>query len=178
MARNKPRLYVALYARGGAARMAGGEDRYHWALITGPKQEADASRGKRYHAKEPRPGMWEYSEQNTGTASTLMILVRIRVAKIKSMARLEQVLRGVPIRAGQPGWNCVEWVREALSALARDGKALGSSRIDWQTVRNKAMQYVQQKAAQHRFDGRARPGQFNPRVVPTFDLLEEREVIQ
>ncbi|VBB78305.1 Putative protein of unknown function [Podospora comata] len=178
MARNKPRLYVALYARGGAARMPGGEDGYHWALITGPKREADASRGKRYHAKEPRPGVWEYSEQNTGTASTLMILVRIRIAKVKNMVRLEQVLRSVPIRVGQPGWNCVEWVREALSALAGDGKALGTSRIDWQTVRVTAMRYVRQKAAEHRFDGRARPGQFNPRVVPTFDLLAGREVIQ
>lgn len=72
----------------------------------------------------------------------------------------------------------MEWVREALSALAGDGKAFGTSRIDWQTVRVTAMRYVRQKAAEHRFDGRARPGQFNPRVVPTFDLLAGREVIQ
>jgi len=32
--------------------MEGGEDRYHWALLTGPKVDTKTSMGMRYHAKE------------------------------------------------------------------------------------------------------------------------------
>jgi len=79
MPSDKDRLYVALYAREGAARISGGEDklvdtrmhmlngnmihvtdgdsrRYYWAFIIGPKAEDAGSRGKRVHAKErPSP---------------------------------------------------------------------------------------------------------------------------
>ncbi len=35
------------------------------------------------------------------------------------------------------------------------------------------MEYVEMKVAQHRFDGKAKPGRFDPRIVPTYDLLEK-----
>jgi len=38
------------------------------------------------------------------------------------------------------------------------------------------MKYVEQKHTEHRFDGKARPGQFDPSRVPTFDLLDKVEV--
>lgn len=49
------------------------------------------------------------------------------IAKIEDRDRMLQVLRGLPLRSGTRGWNCVGWVREALVELKRDGKALGTA---------------------------------------------------
>ncbi|KAF4987522.1 hypothetical protein FDECE_15397 [Fusarium decemcellulare] len=184
MPSDKDRLYVALYARGGSATMPGGEDRYHWALLVGPKTEDQDSRGMRFHAKEglalvngQGQSVWSFEEREIGMAPTAMILVRVMVAKIKNRDRVLSILRGLPIRGGEAGWNCVAWVKEALEALQRDGKALGTSRVDWETVRDAAMQYAREKEAAHRFDGQAGSGQFDVRKVPTWDLLTGREAV-
>jgi hypothetical protein len=197
MPSNKDRLYLGLYARGGTARMPGGEDksgsgsisamsqltgsaRYHWALLVGPKVENNETSGKRFHVKERISGTesaWEFSEQETGTSSTLMVLVRVQVAKITNMKALEAILKSVPVTTEQRGQNCVEWVREALAALQNDNKALGTSVLDWATVRGTAMWYVEEKTMQHRFDGQAAPGQFDTRRVSTYDLLERKELV-
>ena len=103
-----------------------------------------------------------------------MLLVRIMIGKVKKMDRLESALRKVPIRQGQMGWNCVGWVKEALEALNADGKALGTSVTEWQAVRDGAMQYVQRKKAEHRFDGR---GNFNMRYAATYDMLDGKETV-
>lgn len=106
-----------------------------------------------------------------------MILVRIQVAKVTDMRSLEGMLRSVPVRGGQPGWNCVEWVKEALAILQNGNKALGSSVLDWVTVRDTAMWYVEKKSREHRFDGLAAPGQFDTSKVSTYDLLEGKELV-
>ncbi|KAI1824292.1 hypothetical protein F4861DRAFT_539175 [Xylaria intraflava] len=97
------------------------------------------------------------------------------------MDRLVSVLEGVPVREPEPGWNCVEWVKEALMRLEKDEekdeKALGTSVLGWQAVRDAAMWYVEEKAAEHRFDGKAEAGQFDTRKVATYDLVEETETI-
>ncbi len=40
------------------------------------------------------------------------------------------------------------------------------------------MEYVEMKAGQHRFDGKAQAGQFETGKVPTYDLLEKTEVCE
>ncbi|CVK98617.1 uncharacterized protein FMAN_16168 [Fusarium mangiferae] len=164
MPSNKDRLYVGLYARGGTVKMPGGEDKYHWALLVRPKGEDGDTRGKRFHAKERiysgTQSVWEFSEQETGTASTLMILVRIQIAKVKSLKKLEASLRS-----------------EALSTLQSNNKALGTAVLDWTTARDTAMWYVEQKALQHRFDGQAAPGQFDTSRVSTYSLLQGKELV-
>ncbi|KAM0112865.1 hypothetical protein ACP6JB_001364 [Aspergillus fumigatus] len=159
MPSNKDRLYVALYAHGGNPTMPGKEDTYHWALIVGPKVEAEDGIGVRYHAKE-RPKLgggseWFFEERDDGN-------------------RLVEILRNTPIRQGQPGWNCVFWVKEALETLKVNPKALGTSIVEWEKVRSAAMDYCQRKKDQHRFDGQ---GNFNMRKVPTYDLIERKEII-
>lgn len=42
---------------------------------------------------------------------------RIMLAKIEQADRLRQVLRQIPIRQGEEGWNCVLWVKDALDNL-------------------------------------------------------------
>ncbi|KAJ5780060.1 hypothetical protein N7457_005220 [Penicillium paradoxum] len=60
------------------------------------------------------------------------------VGKVADGNRLVKILRNTPIRQGQPGWNCVSWVKEALEMLKDDSKALGTSVVAWEKVRNGA----------------------------------------
>ncbi|KAK2756211.1 hypothetical protein FQN54_005619 [Arachnomyces sp. PD_36] len=173
---NKPRLYIALYARGGVE-----QDTYHWALISGPKTETDTSQGKRYHVRQRQytengdlRTRWEYEELEIPTAPTRMVLVRITVAKIVKSERMQQILRGVPIVQNDANWTCRIWVRDALASLAADEGVLGTSITLWATVENTAKQYVRRKKDQHRFDGQV---QWDMEKVPTWDLIENKETV-
>ncbi|KAH1404148.1 hypothetical protein KXX64_000301 [Aspergillus fumigatus] len=145
---------------------------------TRPKVEAEDGMGVRYHAKE-RPKLgggseWFFEERKCPLAPTSMLLVRIMVGKVADGNHLVKILRDTPIRQGQLGWNCVYWVKEALETLKANPKALGTSIIKWEKVRSEAMDYYQRKKDQHRFDGQ---GNFNMRKVPTYDLMERKEII-
>ncbi|RAL17364.1 uncharacterized protein BO97DRAFT_409809 [Aspergillus homomorphus CBS 101889] len=156
MPSNKDRLYLTLNVRGGAPKMPGKEDTYHWALMVGPKIETEGSQGVRFHAKEtiqPEGSQWRLEERPCGLLMTSMLLVRVMIAKIENRARLAEILRRTPIRQGQAGWNCVSWVKEALERLTAKWKVLGTNVVEWETVRHAAMDYCQQKKNQHRFDG-------------------------
>ncbi|KAJ3482859.1 hypothetical protein NLG97_g7459 [Lecanicillium saksenae] len=167
MPSDKPRLYLALYARGGAG--------YHWALIVGPKQEDRTTRGVRYHAKQQLM-QWHYDEVEIPTAATNMILVRMLAAKILKMERVEAILRSVPVRPNVPGWTCRSWVTEAYEKLRNDSKALGPC-PDWETLSETALWYVNKKTEEHRYDGQAPHGQFSTWQVATYDMIERKEVI-
>lgn len=134
--------------------------------------------GVRYHAKE-RPELgggskWSFEERECPVVPTSMLLVRIMVGKVADGNRLVRILRNTPIRQGQAGWNCVSWVNEALERLKFDPKALGTSVVEWEKVRSGAMEYCQRKKDQHRFDGQ---GNFDMRKIPTYDLMERKEII-
>lgn len=103
-----------------------------------------------------------------------MLLVRILVGKVKSMDRLRAIFEKTPIRPEDKSWNCVGWVREALSAALQDGRALGTSAGDWESVRNAAMWYIERKKAGHRFDGRVH---HDMKKAATWDMLESTELV-
>ncbi|KAG9559513.1 hypothetical protein KCU79_g8223, partial [Aureobasidium melanogenum] len=153
MPSNKAQLYVALYVRGGAAKMPGKEDTYHWALLVGPKSDKQAY----FHG------------------TTQMVLVRILIAKIEDIDKLAQLLRQIPIRQEQQGWNCVLWIKEALSELQTSTNIVGTNVLEWEAVRNAAMSYCQQKKDEHRFDGTVK---VDDSRVPTFDLIQGKETIK
>jgi hypothetical protein len=143
----------------------------------GPKSDEREDEGARYHAQE-RPtkegSQWTFEERITSMMPTQMILVRVMVAKVEHAERLAQLLRQVPIRQGQEGWNCVSWVKEALSDLQKSKKILGTSVMEWQAIRDAAMQFCQLKKDTHRFDGK---GNFDTPQVATFDLIQKKETI-
>ncbi|KAL2846398.1 hypothetical protein BJY01DRAFT_263348 [Aspergillus pseudoustus] len=168
MPSNKDRLYVALYAGGGAATMPGKEDTYHWALIVGPKNESPGKNGSGGGSE------WFFKERECPLTPTSMLLVRVKVGKVGDRNRLVNILQTTPIRQEQVGRNCVGWVEGALRRLKADGSALGTSAIDWETVRTQAMGYCQRKKDQHRFDGQA---SFDMTKAPTYDLIERKEII-
>ncbi|KAF5844328.1 hypothetical protein GGP41_004518 [Bipolaris sorokiniana] len=184
MPSDKDRLYIALYARSGAPKMPGGEDKYHWAFIIGPKSEGPSANGRRCHVKESlqiidgKPqNTWAYENVEITLQPTSAILVRIAIGKVADGARLMEAFARTPIRAGYAGyesWNCVSWVQEALTWAAHDGKALGTCHTDWNFVKSTVMWYVEKKAADHRFDGQ---GQFDTGKVATWDAIEGKELI-
>ncbi|KAL1960641.1 hypothetical protein VTO42DRAFT_7220 [Malbranchea cinnamomea] len=168
---DKTRLYVALYARGGAE-----PDTYHWALVTGPKTETASSRGHRFHVRHRAyegGNRWEYEELEIPTAPTRMILVRLAVAKVVHEEQMAKILRAVPVVQNNPNWTCRIWVKEALAALVANGHVLGTAVTDWTTIENTAKQYARQKKDQHRFDGKA---EWDTSKVPTFDMMENKEL--
>lgn len=115
--------------------------------------------------------VWEYSVEHNRSS---MLLVRIMVAKICDISRLERVLRSVPLRGDKDGWNCVSWIREALLLASLEPGVLGTHMKDWEEIRQKAMSYVDQKKTSHQFDGL---GQFDASKPPTWDMLQDRELI-
>jgi hypothetical protein len=125
--------------------------------------------------------VWQFEERDIGMAPTAMILVRILIGKVKKKDRLETIMRSIPIRAQLPGWNCVYWVEEAIQALHQyQGSGGGifvkpAFQLDWGTIRQYALWYVEEKVAAHRFDGQALPGTFDNTKVPTWDLLKNSE---
>ncbi|KAI4284287.1 MAG: hypothetical protein L6R35_004940, partial [Caloplaca aegaea] len=154
MPSDKDRLYVALYARGGSAkREPGSDEMYHWALLVGPKSDGEDDRRIRYHARDSFGRVWEYEEREIYRATSIMLLARVIVAKVTNVERLQAALRSVPVVQGDESWNCVSWVKNALEAVKVDGKAVGTSNLDWDVVRRTAKDYVQGKKDAHRYDG-------------------------
>jgi hypothetical protein len=134
--------------------------------------------GIRYHARERMKqdgtSEWEFEEAPTTMLPSRMIMVRILMAKIESRDRLAQVLRQIPIRQGQQDWNCVAWIKEALTQLQRSTDVISTSVVEWEAVRNAAMSYCQEKKDEHRFDGK---GSYDATRVATFDLIRGQETI-
>ncbi|KAM4057183.1 hypothetical protein HRG_004024 [Hirsutella rhossiliensis] len=181
MPSDKDRLYVALFARGGAPKMPGLEDTYHWGLIVGPKKYPSNNKGSLFNAKEKMNlagdppvlrSVWEYEERNTAAEPVSMLLVRVLVAKVRNMSRLRSIFEGTPLQPDTEGWNSVGWVKEALLGAIQDDEALGTSASDWDSVRDIAMWYVGAKKAAHRFDGTVN---FDPDKVATWNMLEGTE---
>lgn len=115
-----------------------------------------------------------------------MVLARVCVAKVLSRDKCLQMLRTVPLRAGEvPGWNCVGWVREALTTLVGARDVLGRHALggggggddDWGPVRDACMGYVERKKAAHRYDGQAEEGTYDMSRIPTWDMLQGRETV-
>jgi hypothetical protein len=148
--------------------------RYHWALLIGPKVEKRSSQGRFAHVKNTTTpdGTWTFEEAETPLTTTRQMLVRVLVAKVADRERLLRVIRAVPIVQKDTSFNCIAWVRHALEALQQDKVALGTSSLDWTTVRDNAMAYCQKKKDMHRFDGKVECDITWP---PTFDLLAGRE---
>ena len=117
---------------------------------------------------------WVFEAKDCSLEATNMLLVRLVIGKVEKRNRFEQILRSIPIVQGDDQWNCVIWVKEALERLKADGKAIGTSQLDWKMVRDAAMDYVQKKREQHRFDAGAG---FDMSKPATFDLLEGKETI-
>lgn len=157
--------------------------------MVGPKNTITNSTGTgtKYHAKNPPPSLhgneprWVFETKQVPLEAYEMILVRVAIAKVADRERLDALLKDVPAVLDDPKWNCVAWVVDALAALraAEAGTVLTDAAVlDWERVRRDAMRYVQSKKDEHRFDGKAEKGAFDSKVVPTWSVLEGRELVR
>ncbi|KAI9731453.1 MAG: hypothetical protein M1818_007843 [Claussenomyces sp. TS43310] len=172
MSGNKKRLYVALYPSG----VVGNEERrFHWAFLIGPKAERGADvPGIRYHVKNDPMNGWVYEEKSVSDVrSTNTLLARIVIAKVQDEQRLISLLRNLPVVNGDPNWRCRSWVRQALMEIAKDGKCVGTSELNWGAIEAFARQYVNQKTAA----GRYVKAEDMLKPKPTYDLLEGKETV-
>jgi hypothetical protein len=128
----------------------------------------------RYHVKNRPVEGWAYEEVSlTDVRTTNSLLARILIAKVEDEERLVKIFRSIPIAQNDPGWRCRTWVAHALEAIAEDGKAVGTSQLDWKTIEGTAREYVGQKTA----DGRYRNVEDLIGPKPTYDMLQGREIV-
>jgi len=173
MPSNKPRLYVALYISG----VINNEERkYHWAFIIGPKVETEPEvPGMRYHVKNAPVVGWKYEEAELGNVKkTNTLLARILIAKIEDEERLVKIFRSAPVVNNDANWRCRTWVADVLATINKDGKAVGTSELDWKKIEALAREYVGKKTAAKRYESVAELDL--PR--PTFDLIQGKEILR
>lgn len=152
-------------------------NRYHWSFLVGPKVERKGknakARGTMYHVKYPSTKIWEYEERElSDVRGGPRLFVRLLIGKVTNENRLKQIFRGIPVVQNDPSWTCSTWMMNALAAIESDGTAVGTSVLDWATMRDWAITYVAQKIAAGRFDD---PVGELPK--PTWDLIEGIETV-
>ncbi|KAL4965893.1 uncharacterized protein BDV14DRAFT_52332 [Aspergillus stella-maris] len=106
----------------------------------------------RYHVKNTPIKGWEYQEVDLADVrTTTTLLARVLVAKIENEERLISINRSIPIIQNDPNWRCRTWLANALEAIAKDGKAVGTSKLDWRKIEPTARRYVADKTSAGRY---------------------------
>ncbi len=128
----------------------------------------------RYHAKNSPIHGWVYEEAPLANVKSINnLLARILIAKIEDEARLVDIFRNTPIVQNNPDWRCRTWVADALSKIIADGRAVGTSQLDWGEIEKLARDYVARKTAQGRYAG---GGRYDA-AEPTWNLIDGEELI-
>lgn len=189
--RNKPRLYLALYAR------LKYPNSYHYALHVTPKKESIDTHSletTKYHCKNQltldqetgklsSPWALEVAKINPSTDSRL--LCRILLGKIQrrsgNLRAVEELFTHIPIFQDDETYNCVAWVRLALvqldlNNLVRWAWPGGMEGPGWEFVQRTALNYVKSKKLQGRFE--VRNGlELEEGRVATYDMILARETV-
>jgi hypothetical protein len=86
------------------------------------------------------------------------LLVRIVIAKVVSIDALEKVLNSVPVyqvddvdQIKAQSFSCKTWVQSAVEALAKQGAIVKLG--DWEGIKTSALQYVEKKVEEGRWNG-------------------------
>lgn len=186
--KDKPRLYIVLYPRGGSLQTSSFRndlncDAYHWSVAVGPQTAIRSNQGTRYHVahldQDQEAGKYLFEEQDISTSPSLQTgLIRVTVAKVTDEARLQAILRTIQVRQDDTAFNCLAWVREAFVKLHQDGKSLKSylKEDDWGAVESCARKYCKRKRDIGRWqEDRLPRGLWNMDKISTFNFWENRE---
>lgn len=80
----------------------------------------------------------------------------------------------MPLVQGDAAWTCIAWVRGALEAVGKAEGPLGRAEVRWDVVREACMGFAGRLREEGRF---AVSSGSEERIVPTWDLLGQREVV-
>src|ERR1700759_2861621 len=128
----------------------------------------------RYHVKNLPVSGWVYEEKAlSDVRNTAALLARILIAKVEDEERLIKIFRRIPIVQNDPNWRCRTWVGHALEEIAKDGRAVGTSELDWKKFESKARDYVRQKT----INGRYQTVEDLDRPKPMYDIIQSKEII-
>ena len=182
MRRNKPRLQLALYSR---PKHPG---TYHYALFVAPK----SGRGLivKHHVKNTlqvdslgkATQPWRYERTIVpDVESEQRLLVRVIIAKVaKSGDHVQRILKGVHVQRlddvdeiKAQSFTCRTWVSDALHELSKQEAVIGRSE-EWESLEQKALEYLRGKREQRRWSGTWKGGA----GIPLMDLLTGREVVE
>jgi hypothetical protein len=181
MPRNKECLQLALYAR---QKHPG---TYHYAFFIAPKNSQGPM--TKHHVKNTlqigssgeATQPWRYERTiATDVEAEPRLLARIIIAKVaKSADEVQRILDGVPIyqvedleKAEGQTFTCKTWVRDVLRELIGQ-RALAANAGEWEVVEREALEYLDRKRAQGRWDAAWKGGS----GTPLMDLLEGKEII-
>jgi hypothetical protein len=183
MPRNKDRLQLALYAR---PKHPG---TYHYAFFVAPKNAKGPV--TKHHVKNTLQKIdgsnevtqpWRYERTTvTDVKAEPRLLARIIIAKVaKSADEIQIILEGVPIyqvedldKAEGQTFICKTWVRDVLRELSRQG-ALAANVGEWDVVERGALEYLDRKRAQGRWDTTWKGAS----GTPLMDLLDGKEIVE
>ena len=175
MARNKPRLHIALYARPGLPNS------YHYALIVSSKD--GSSDIVMYHvtnARRSTQGLpsqrWRHEKFTLNSLSgEPWLLVLVTVAKVLvPLDDVTEILQSVPVYQPEDGekyekFSCVEWVRAAIQRLDEETAIAGDARMNnWAWLDEEAVKFVQEQKAEGRWDDHGWTGGTD---IPCLELL-------
>ncbi|KAF2674912.1 hypothetical protein BT63DRAFT_420173 [Microthyrium microscopicum] len=147
------KLYIALYTRDFYETEEAEDDgRYHWALLAVPPQPLPIlneptiiKKATRFHARDyhsgPSETHWLYEEIRVNPTGTQKLLAQIPIGDILDNERFLELIRDLPIEQGVEGWNCVTWIKSALSAIDEDGEVVsgGMDEHAWMMLRVMAL---------------------------------------
>ena len=101
--------------------------------------------------------------------------VRIKLCEVVDVERFEAVFQEIFVdvdRSSGYTWNCYDWVKDAWSTLLQHGLIPAGQLPGWETVEEKAMDYVREKEKQGVFE---RPCLSDS--VPTWSLQQDKELV-
>ncbi|KEF57474.1 uncharacterized protein A1O9_05391 [Exophiala aquamarina CBS 119918] len=173
--KDKPRLYIVLYPRGGSSPTSSFRnnlncDAYHWSIVVGPQTSGRKDQGTRYHVAhlDQESEKYIYEDQDIASNPSLQNgLIRVTVAKVTDEPRLQSIIRAIQIREDDTAFNCLTWVREVFLKLHQD---------DWNAVEACARKYCKRKRDIGRWqEDRVPRGLWNMEKISTFNFWENRE---
>jgi hypothetical protein len=184
MPRNKPRLQLALYAR------PKNPGTYHYALLIAPKNAAAQAPVVKHHVKNTllvddrgeATQPWRYERTViSNIEAEPRLLARIIIAKMAKPAdEVQRILEDVPIyqvedleKAEDQTFTCKTWVRDVLRELIGQG-ALAANVGEWDVVEREALNYLDRKRAQGRWDTTWKGAS----GTPLMDLLDGKEIVE
>jgi hypothetical protein len=168
------RLYIVLYAR------LKDPQPYHYALHISPNIESFnpiICNTTKFHYKNSLRSVegkavisWVYEAVKVNPHYDDRILVRVLLAEFTQEKALEHFFAEVPVVQGDTKFNCITWVRQALLRL-KEAKITRMG--DWDSIQRTALDYVQKKKQQGRFEA---SWEGNSSGVATFDMISGVEI--